>query len=156
MRAGRRPGRSMTPRSRWRATEAGRVPAQRASRAWRIAATGMVFALLTLLLLHPFAPRIERGMLEITAIDVGQGDSILIAFPDGKLMLMDGGGIPAFGRRVKSKLDIAEDVAWPYLWSRSIQRLDVVALSHAHEDHIGGQDGAPPHLSPWGFLTRTT
>ena len=53
-------------------------------------------------------------------------------------MLMDGGGIPAFGRRVKSKLDIGEDVISPYLWSRSIRRLDVVALSHAHEDHIGG------------------
>jgi competence protein ComEC len=77
-------------------------------------------------------------VLEITTIDVGQGDSILIAYPDGKLMLMDGGGIPAFGRRVKSKLDIGEDVVSPYLWSRSIRRLDVVALSHAHEDHIGG------------------
>ena len=76
--------------------------------------------------------------LEVTAIDVGQGDSIFVAFPDGKLMLMDGGGIPVFGRGVKSKLDIGEDVVSPYLWSRSIRTLDVVALSHAHEDHIGG------------------
>src|SRR6266571_8288029 len=53
-------------------------------------------------------------------------------------MLVDGGGIPAFGRRVKSKLDIGEDVVSTYLWSRSIRRLDVMALSHAHEDHIGG------------------
>jgi competence protein ComEC len=112
--------------------------AQRASRVWRMAATAAVFALLVLLLRSPFAPRVEAGLLEITAIDVGQGDSILIAFPDGKLMLMDGGGIPAFGRRTKSKLDIGEDVVSPYLWSRSIRRLDVIALSHAHEDHIGG------------------
>src|SRR5207302_10152874 len=100
--------------------------------------TASVFVLLAILVRYPFAPRIEPGVLEITAIDVGQGDSILIAFPDGKLMLVDGGGIPAFGRRVKSKLDIGEDVVSPYLWSRSIRRLDVVALSHAHEDHIGG------------------
>ena len=33
----------------------------------------------------------------------GQGIVAEFAFPDGKLMLMDGGGIPAFGRRVKSK-----------------------------------------------------
>ncbi|MDQ6701264.1 MAG: MBL fold metallo-hydrolase, partial [Acidobacteriota bacterium] len=38
----------------------------------------------------------------------------------------------------KSKIDIGEDVVSPYLWTRSIRRLDVVALSHAHEDHIGG------------------
>ncbi len=125
--------------------------AQRASRPWRIGSTAVVFVLLGLMLWHPFPPLIEPGVLEITTIDVGQGDSILIAFPDGKLMLMDGGGIPAFGarpynpsvsagapRRVKSKLDIGEDVVSPYLWSRSIRRLDVVALSHAHEDHIGG------------------
>jgi competence protein ComEC len=112
--------------------------AQRASRPWRIVSTVVVFALLGLMLWHPFPPLTQPGMLEITAIDVGQGDSILIAFPDGKLMLMDGGGIPAFGRRVKSKLDIGEDVVSPYLWSRSIRRLDIVALSHAHEDHIGG------------------
>jgi competence protein ComEC len=102
------------------------------------ASTAIVFALLAVLIWHPFPPQVERGVLEITAIDVGQGDSILIAFPDGKLMLMDGGGIPAFGRQVKSRLDIGEDVVSPYLWSRSIRRLDVIALSHAHEDHIGG------------------
>jgi competence protein ComEC len=112
--------------------------AQRASRRWRIAASVFVFGLLVILIWHPFAPRIEKGVLEITAIDVGQGDSILVAFPDGKLMLVDGGGIPTFRGGVQSRLDIGEDVVSPYLWSRSIRRLDVVALSHAHEDHIGG------------------
>ena len=54
-------------------------------------------------------------------------------------MLVDGGGIASFGgRRTKTRLDIGEDVVSPYLWSRSIRSLDVVALSHAHEDHIGG------------------
>ena len=112
--------------------------AQRAARPWRIASAAAVAALLAVLIWHPFAPRVQPGILEITAIDVGQGDSILIAFPDGKLMLMDGGGLVGFGRRVKSRLDVGEDVVAPYLWSRSIRRLDVVALSHAHEDHIGG------------------
>jgi competence protein ComEC len=152
--------------------------AQRASRPWRIAATAVVFALLGLMLWHPFAPLIEPGVLEITTIDVGQGDSIFIAFPDGKLMLIDGGGIPAFGarpsnpsvsagapHRVRSKLDIGEDVVSPYLWSRSIRRLDVIALSHAHEDHIGGLGailenfhvkelwtGATPHSPSWDAL----
>lgn len=74
----------------------------------------------------------------MTTIDVGQGDSLFIVFPDGKKMLLDGGGIPAFGRQYRSQLDIGEDVVAPYLWNRSIRGVDVVAVSHGHDDHIGG------------------
>ena len=130
--------------------------AQRASRLWRIAVASVLFALLGLMIWHPFAPRIERGTLEITAIDVGQGDSLLLAFPDGKLMLIDGGGIPAFGRRAKAKLDVGEDVVSPYLWSRSIRRLDVVALTHAHEDHIGGLAAILANFRPKELWTGAT
>ena len=94
--------------------------------------------LLALLLWHPFAPDVHPGELELTAIDVGQGDSLLVLFPDGKRMLVDGGGIPAFGRIARSQLDIGEDVVAPYLWDRGFRTVDVVALSHAHEDHSGG------------------
>jgi len=94
--------------------------------------------LLVLLVWHPFAPRTERGVLEVTAIDVGQGDSLFLAFPDGKLMMLDGGGLAGHGNSRKPRIDTGEDVVSPYLWSRSIRRLDVVALSHPHDDHIGG------------------
>lgn len=94
--------------------------------------------LLLLIVVHPFPPKVEPGVMELTAIDVGQGESLFLAFPDGKRMLLDGGGIPAFGRRRRPRLDIGEDVVSPYLWNRSIRRLDAIALSHAHEDHIGG------------------
>ena len=83
-------------------------------------------------------PAIARNQLELTAIDVGQGDSLLVSFPDGKLMVVDGGGIPTFGRRTQSNMEIGEDVVSPYLWGRSIRTMDVLALTHAHEDHIGG------------------
>ena len=105
---------------------------------WRAAMGIAVAATLALLLWHPFPPEIHRGQLEMTAIDVGQGDSILVVFPDGKRMLMDGGGIPAFGSHPRAQLDIGEDVVAPYLWERSFRTLDVVAVSHAHDDHIGG------------------
>jgi competence protein ComEC len=106
---------------------------------WARAATiGAVTVFLGLLVVHPFAPEVHAGELELTAIDVGQGDSLLVVFPDGKRLLMDGGGIPAFGRQYRSQLDIGEDVVAPYLWDRSIRMVDVIALSHAHEDHIGG------------------
>jgi competence protein ComEC len=101
-------------------------------------ALAAVLVLFGLVFTHPFAPVVTRGELELTAIDVGQGDSVLLAFPDGKLMAVDGGGIPSFGKLRKPRIDIGEDVVSPYLWSRSIRRLDVVALTHAHEDHSGG------------------
>jgi competence protein ComEC len=81
------------------------------------------------------APKTEQRKLEITAIDVGQGDSLLVISPDGRTMLIDGGG--SIGP-VHSEFDFGEDVVAPYLWSRGIEHLDVVALTHAHGDHIGG------------------
>ncbi len=104
----------------------------------RMCAAAAVLAALGLIVWHPFAPKIGRGALELTAIDVGQGDSLLATFPEGEAILVDGGGIAAFGRRAPPRLNIGEDVVSPYLWSRSIRRLDAIALTHAHEDHIGG------------------
>lgn len=81
------------------------------------------------------APHVESGKLEITAIDVGQGDSLLVVSPEGRTMLIDGGG--SIGP-VRSEFDFGEDVVAPYLWARGLDHLDVVALTHAHGDHIGG------------------
>jgi competence protein ComEC len=83
---------------------------------------------------------VNRGRLEVTTLDVGQGDSIFVGFPDGRTMLVDGGGLPGstFIRGVRPGIDVGEEVVSPYLWSRGLKRLDVVALTHAHEDHLGG------------------
>jgi competence protein ComEC len=104
----------------------------------RIPAAALLVALFTLLLWHPWPPNLEPGLLELTSIDVGQGDSLLVVLPRGEIMLVDGGGILRYGRAHKSNLDIGEDVVSPYLWSRGIRRVDVVVATHAHEDHIGG------------------
>ncbi len=80
-------------------------------------------------------PQIRPAVLEMTAIDVGQGDSILLVSPNGLTLLVDAGGLP---RWAHSDLDIGEDVVSPYLWSRAISRLDAVAITHAHSDHMGG------------------
>jgi competence protein ComEC len=107
----------------------------RRHRAVAMAGIGSILvASLALALLSP-SPRTRRGILELTSIDVGEGDSNLLVTPEGKTLLIDAGGPigPA-----ASQLDFGEDVVSPYLWSRGISRLDAVAITHAHYDHIGG------------------
>ena len=42
---------------------------------------GAVLALVFVLCRHPFAPQVARNQLELTAIDVGQGESLLVGSP---------------------------------------------------------------------------
>ena len=79
-----------------------------------------------------------RNALLVEAIDVGQGDSLLLITPKGQTLLVDGGGFGGGPRQGPQEFDIGEDVVSQALWSRGIRRLDVVALSHAHSDHMGG------------------
>jgi competence protein ComEC len=92
----------------------------------------------------------------VTFLDVGQGDSILVIFPDGKRLLMDGGGIPSHGRASRSQIYIGEDVVAPYLWDRGFRRIDAIALSHAHEDHIGGLPALVEAFRPAEVWTGAT
>ncbi len=116
----------------------------RISKPWRgwvsRCAAGVLAASALTIAISPFAPRWSDGKLELTVLDVGQGDSLFVVSPHGRTMLIDGGG--AFGgftgREEHNGIDPGEDAVSPYLWSRGFQKLDVVVLTHAHQDHIGG------------------
>lgn len=65
--------------------------------------------------------------LEVTILDVGQGDAILIETPDGRVVLVDGG--PS-GSRLLNELGEALPA--------SERRIDLVVLTHPQEDHVAG------------------
>ncbi len=113
---------------------------------WMFAALSILCTLVQVV--HPFPPAIRPNVLEMDAVDVGQGDSLFLTFPTGKTLLVDAGGIPHFGNTHKSSLDIGEAVVSPYLWTRSIKRIDVVAITHAHEDHVGGLHAVLENFHP--------
>jgi competence protein ComEC len=122
-------------------------------RIWKWPAIVGVMGLFVLLLWQPWLHPQATGMLELTAIDVGQGDSLLVVLPRGEIMLIDGGGRLVYGRQrksnvVKSNLDIGEDVVSPYLWSRGIRRIDIMVATHSHQDHIGGLPSVMANFRP--------
>src|SRR3989344_6286481 len=68
----------------------------------------------------------RRGLLTVSFLDVGQGDSIFIQAPSGRQVLIDGGANTGVLR------ELARVVPW---YDRSI---DVVIPTHPDADHIGG------------------
>ena len=107
---------------------------------WSSSITIALLATAAIIATYPFSPSFKPKVLELTVLDVGQGDSLFLSFPQGRTMLVDGGGeLGNFhSGGMRSGIDVGEDVVSPYLWSRGLKKIDVIALTHAHEDHLGG------------------
>ncbi|MCI6676566.1 MAG: DNA internalization-related competence protein ComEC/Rec2 [Clostridiales bacterium] len=93
---------------------------------WMMAVGMIILIAASLLLLQPI-PLLE---LNITVLDVGQGDCSFISFPDGTTMLIDGGST--------SEKEVGTNRIEPFLYSQGIYELDYVVLTHPDEDHING------------------
>ena len=124
--------------------------AVRRSGGWAWCAVGLL-PVIAVVVLWPERAVVVPGVMEVTAIDVGQGDSLLVVSPEGRTMLMDAGGPVGSVKEaadVSSVFDVGEEVVSPYLWSRRVRRLDVLALSHAHSDHMGGMGAVMRSFRP--------
>jgi competence protein ComEC len=86
-----------------------------------------LLALAALVALVLVASARPDGRLHVSILDVGQGDAILLQGPSGSRILVDTGPDP---ERLLPQLD-ARIPAWD-------RRLDLLLLTHPHEDHVGG------------------
>lgn len=80
---------------------------------------------------------------EVTMIDVGQGESILIHLPfDKGTYLIDTGGTMQFNmeewRERAKPYEVGRDVVVPFLKGKGLTKIDKLILTHGDTDHIGG------------------
>jgi competence protein ComEC len=72
-----------------------------------------------------------EDVMRVVFLDVGQGDSALLSFPDGSNWLVDGGND-------RNGYDAGERHVLPYLQWAGIRYLDGIILTHPNSDHYGG------------------
>lgn len=87
---------------------------------------GVSILLSSYLVLHSFYALRRDTLLHLKVLDVGQGDSLLVKFPHGEFILVDGGPDPSLTTKLLSNLPPGPCV------------LKAVVLTHPHSDHLAG------------------
>ena len=104
---------------------------------------------ISVIIFHPLSAPTPDGKLHVEFLDVGQGDSTFVTFPNGETLLIDGGGKMNFNKmRAKSEDEpepfepdtqtIGEAVVSNFLWQRGYSQVDYILATHADTDHIQG------------------
>lgn len=120
-------------------------------KAWRHPFPYMLALPLIMMVVWMVAPRFpqkESDQLAITMLDVGQGESIFIEFPNHQTMLIDGGGF------YKNSLDVGKLVVAPFLWRQGLRKIDYMAATHSDNDHIAGLESLLDIMKVKHFLAR--
>lgn len=95
--------------------------------------TGGLVAAFVVLAPHFWPVSVPDGQLRLIFLSVGQAESTLLKLPDGRTMLIDGGGyLHDRGR------DFGERYLVPALHAMKVRRIDYLVLTHPHPDHMGG------------------
>ena len=131
---------------RWRPFDYTRGSIARQNRLKHFASvlSGIITIALAVILFHPFSTPRPDGRLHVDFLDVGQGDSALVTFPNGETMLIDGGGQRRFDIGDDDRdfepdsPRIGEAVTSAYLWAKGYSRIDYLVATHADADHIQG------------------
>ncbi len=108
----------------------------------RVAAAGVAVSALAIVT----APTLERaappgGTLRVTLVDVGQGDAVLVQFPDRHALLVDAGGSAG-------SFDVGRRVVTPAVRALGVRRLDWLLITHPDLDHAGGGVSVVEDLLP--------
>jgi competence protein ComEC len=114
-------------------------------------AAGCAGALLLWIIAAPHARVRAYGdqRLHLTVIDVGQGDAMLVTFPNGRRLIVDTGGVT-----LRGEFDVGDRVIGPALRAGGLLSLDYLAVTHGDPDHIGGARSLVRDFQPreiwWG------
>ena len=76
---------------------------------------------------------LAAGLLTVTMLDVGQGSSIVVKSPTGKIMVVDCGT-----SSWKNDELVGDKVTAPYVQSLGKNNIDLAVLTHPHIDHVSG------------------
>lgn len=110
-----------------------------------VSACAILILLIGITVFHPLSKPGADGRLHIDFLDVGQGDAALVTFPDGRTMLIDGGGRVDYQAKddeaesvERDVRGIGEAVVSEVLWAKGLSQIDVIVATHADTDHIQG------------------
>ncbi len=141
------------------------LPLAASSRRFGALALVVAIAALAALLIGAYAPDYGDRSAYVDFLDVGQGDSVYIRTPEGRHILIDGGGAVSFGskeswRQRADPFEVGQKLVVPLLQQRGVHHIDLLVLSHLDSDHIKGLqavvDAIPVRAILWNGTVKAS